>query len=67
MSRYQPAERIWVALKKTAKTERGSITYQQAVKRVRKIVSGEGMGQLPDPALRFYADEYVRMVREEHP
>jgi|GEM_PF-7129527 len=43
--------------------ERGEITREQAIKRVRKIVAREGMGRLPDPALHFYAEEYVRMVR----
>ncbi len=64
MKGAQPSERIWKALKQTASTEKGTITYQQAVKRVRKIASREGAGDLPEPAMRFYADEYVRMVRE---
>jgi hypothetical protein len=60
----QPAERIWTALKQTAATERGTITREQAIRRVRKIVARAGMGNLPEPALYFYAEEYVRMVRE---
>jgi hypothetical protein len=65
MKGYQPAERIWAALKETATLERSSITLEQALKRVRKIAAKEGMGGLPEPALRFYANEYVRMVRGE--
>jgi hypothetical protein len=64
MKGAEPAERIWSALKQTAATEKGTIDYKQAVKRVRKIATREGVGQLPEPAVRFYADEYVRMVRE---
>ncbi len=64
MKGAQPSERIWKALKSTASTEKGTITHQQAVRRVRKIAAREGVGDLPEPAMRFYADEYVRMVRE---
>lgn len=64
MKGSQPAERIWTALKQTAAMERGAITREQAIKRVRKIVARAGMGKLPEPALHFYADEYIRMVRE---
>jgi hypothetical protein len=64
MKGYQPAERIWAVLKQTAASEHGGITPEQAIKRVRKIVSREGVGRLPETALRFYADEYIRMVRE---
>jgi hypothetical protein len=64
MKESQPAERIWSALKRTAATERGSVNQKQAIKRVQRIVEHEGGGELPDPALRFYAAEYVRMVRE---
>ncbi len=64
MKGQQPAERIWYALKETAKCEKGIVTYEQAVKRVRRIIMHEGVGTLPEPALRFYADEYLRMVRE---
>ncbi len=60
----QPAERIWMALKRTAASEHGTVTYDQAMRRVRKIASTEGVGALPERALQFYADEYVRMVRE---
>ncbi len=64
MKDEQPAERIWSALKKTAAVEKGAVSHQQAVRRVRQIVSKEGGPGLPETALRFYADEYVRMVRE---
>lgn len=65
MKESGPADRIWSALKQTAATERGTISLEQAVKRVRKLVANEGMGALPDQALHFYAQEYVRMVRGE--
>lgn len=65
MKGFQPAERIWELLKQSATTERSSMTLEQAIKRVRKIVANEGMGSLPEPALRFYANEYLRMARGE--
>lgn len=65
MKGFQPAERIWVLLKQSASTERSGVTLEQAIKRVRKIVASEGMGSLPEPALRFYAHEYLRMARGE--
>jgi len=64
MKGYEPSERIWSALKKTAAAEKDPVTYEQAIRRVHRIISHEGVGLLPEPALRFYADEYVRMVRE---
>ncbi len=66
MTGDQPAERIWTALKQTAANENGSVTHEHALRRVRRIVSSEGLGALPDKALQFYADEYVRMVRERY-
>lgn len=63
MKRREPSERFWIALKQTAAMERRTITHEQAAKRIRKIAASEGMGNLPEELLRFYTDEYVRMVR----
>ena len=50
-------------MKQTAVLERGTITHEQAAKRIRKIAANEGMRNMPEDALHFYADEYIRMVR----
>lgn len=63
MNKREPSERFWVAMKQTAVMERSTISLAQAVKRIRKIAADEGMGTLPEQALNFYANEYVRMVR----
>ena len=62
----QPSERIWLAMKRMATTEKGDISVKQAADRVRAIAVKEGGGSLPDRALRFYAAEYVAMVEYEH-
>lgn len=62
----QPAEKLWSAMKRMAACERGTITSKQAVERVRSIVLKEGGTRIPDEALRFYAEEYLTMVRNAH-
>ena len=59
----QPSERMWFTMKRLAKTEDREITVKQAVERVRDIARREGAGQLPERALRFYAAEYLAMVK----
>lgn len=64
MKGSEPSERIWLALKKNASAEKGTISYRKAIIQVRKIALREGAGQLPDEAVRFYAYEYLRMVKD---
>jgi hypothetical protein len=61
----QPAERLWSALKGSADRERRKLTTQQAEDRVRDIATREGIGKLPDAAVRFYAVEYAQMVADK--
>ena len=63
MNRGDPSERIWNALKRLAQAEKGAVSSAEAIKRVRAIAKQEGAPELPDNALRFYADEYCEMVR----
>ncbi|HZZ65505.1 MAG TPA: hypothetical protein VFE17_08405 [Candidatus Baltobacteraceae bacterium] len=60
----EPAEHLWRQLKQAAAAESGAVTLEQAEKRVRGIVGDVNAPGLPDAALRFYAAEYVRMVKE---
>lgn len=64
MEQRQPAERLWSALKRSAHGERRTLTDQQAERRVRDIALREGIGKLPEAALRFYAVEYAQMVNK---
>lgn len=59
----QPSERMWHTMKRLAKTEDRDLTDKQAVEKVRDIARREGAGHLPERALRFYAAEYLAMVR----
>jgi len=63
MNRGDPSERIWNSLKRLAQTEKGAVSSTEAIKRVRAVARQEGAPELPDSALRFYADEYCEMVR----
>jgi len=63
MNRGDPSERIWNGLKRLAQTEKGTLSSTEAIKRVRAVAKQEGAPELPESALRFYADEYVEMVR----
>ena len=60
----QPSERVWRAMKRMAASERRAVSAKQAVDRIRAIVIREGFEELPEPAVRFFAEEYVAMVRE---
>jgi hypothetical protein len=62
VNRHEPSERVWTALKQLAQTEHGTITESQAIKRVKAIARKEGAHELPERALKFYAQEYCEMV-----
>lgn len=62
MNRRDPSERLWNALKQLAKCETGEISRSQAIKRVKAAAKKEGALELPEGAIRFYADEYREMV-----
>jgi hypothetical protein len=64
MKGKEPAEQLWWQLKQAAAAESGLVTLEQAAKRVRRIVGDIYAAGLPEAALRFYAAEYVRMVKE---
>jgi hypothetical protein len=53
---------VWSALKQLAQTEPAAITESQAIKRVKAIARKEGAHELPERALKFYAQEYCEMV-----
>ena len=60
--RGDPSERMWNALKRLAESEKTAISHAEAVKRVKAIARNEGALELPERAVRFYADEYRDMV-----
>lgn len=64
MKGKEPAEQVWSQLKQAAAAEGGSVTLEQAAKRVRRIIGDIHVQAIPEAALRFYAAEYVRMVKE---
>ena len=53
---------MWNALKRLAESERANISQAEAVKRVKAVARNEGALELPERAVRFYADEYRDMV-----
>jgi len=55
---------MWSALKSSAAHEKHALSLNQALRRVKAIAVQEGARELPDAALRFYAGEYVLMVRK---
>jgi hypothetical protein len=63
----QPAEKLWAAMKRMAACEKGTLTFKQAVDRVRTIAYREAGTEIPEPALSFYAEEYVAMVTKHRP
>lgn len=64
MNRNDPSERVWIALKRLAQREAADLTQAEAVKRVKAIARNEGVLELPDMALRYYAQEYRDMVSQ---
>jgi hypothetical protein len=60
--RQEPSERIWRALKQLAENEQSNVSHHEAIKRVKAVARREGTLEIPEPALRFYADEYRDMV-----
>lgn len=66
MNRHDPSERLWSALKRLAEREDDGVTQSQAIKRVKAAAKSEGTLDLPDQALRFYAEEYREMVNRSH-
>lgn len=64
VNRHEPSERVWNALKRLAKSEPGSLSQPEAIKRVKAIARSEGALEMPDPALDFLAREYRSMVME---
>jgi hypothetical protein len=64
VNRNDPAERIWNALKQLARSEKGVISSSEAIRRVKAVAKKEGALGMPDGAVRFYADEYRAMVRD---
>lgn len=53
---------MWTALKQLAQTEPATISESQAIKRVKAIARKEGAFEIPERALKFYAQEYCDMV-----
>jgi hypothetical protein len=53
---------MWNALKRLARNEKGIVSQAQAIKRVKAIAKQQGALDLPERALRFYAEEYRQMV-----
>lgn len=53
---------MWNALKRLARSEKGIVSQSQAIRRVKAIAKQEGALDLPERALRFYAEEYREMV-----
>lgn len=62
VNRHDPSERMWQALKQLAQREAHILSFAEAIKRVKAIARQEGTTSIPEPALRFYADEYREMV-----
>jgi len=54
-------------MKRMAACEKGTLTFKQAVDRVRTIAYREAGTEIPEPALSFYAEEYVAMVTKHRP
>jgi hypothetical protein len=53
---------MWDALKQLAQRETQVVNVAQAIKRVKAVARKEGALDLPERALRFYAQEYCDMV-----
>lgn len=53
---------MWSALKRLAESEKATISHAEAIKRVKAVARNEGALDLPERAVRFYADEYRDMV-----
>lgn len=64
VNRRDPSERLWNSLKRLAQSERGTPTQAEAIRRVKAVAVKEGALELPEPALRFYAQEYCEMVSQ---
>jgi hypothetical protein len=62
VNRHDPSERVWHALKQLAQREARALSEAEAIKRVKAVARREGAANIPDSALRFYADEYREMV-----
>ena len=62
VNRSEPSDRMWNALKRLARSEKSIVSQAQAIKRVKAIAKQEGALDLPERALRFYAEEYREMV-----
>lgn|GEM_PF-6391246 len=62
MNRHDPSERLWSALKRLAEMETRVVSPSEAIKRVKAAALREGTLELPERAVRFYADEYRAMV-----
>lgn len=56
---------MWNALKRLAQSETKNISEGEAIKRVKAIAKKEGALELPEPAVRFYAEEYRGMVGDK--
>lgn len=63
--RHDPSERIWQALKHLAQREERIISLAEAIKRVKIVARREGTPDIPESAVRFYADEYREMVARQ--
>lgn len=64
VDRRDPSERLWNSLKRLARSEARSLTQAEAIRRVKAAAVKEGALELPEPALRFYAQEYREMVSQ---
>jgi hypothetical protein len=53
---------MWNALKRLARSEKCIVSQAQAIKRVKAVAKQVGALDLPERALRFYAEEYRQMV-----
>ena len=60
--RHDPSERIWEALKHLAQREAHAVSLAEAIKQVKVVARREGTPDIPESAVRFYADEYREMV-----
>lgn len=65
VNRSDPSERIWTALKRLAQEEPAGVSEAQAIKRVKAVARNEGAVQLPERALKYYANEYRDMVSKK--
>jgi cysteine synthase len=65
VNRNEPAERLWTALKQSAKSEKAGVSQPEAVKRVKALVRREGLSELPSGALAYYVREYCAMVESK--